>query len=62
MEAVPGTAQSDTSCRNPPEHSEMPGEGLGLRGTWGRAGVGVGWGGKSGKMPLFLLSQKVGKS
>lgn len=56
MEAVPGTAQSDASCRNPPEHSEMPGEGLGLRGTWG----GMGW--KSGKMPLFLLSQKVGKS
>ncbi|XP_064447735.1 tumor necrosis factor receptor superfamily member 3 isoform X1 [Mirounga angustirostris] len=25
VEAVPGTAQSDTSCRNPPEHPEMPG-------------------------------------
>lgn len=25
VEAVPGTAQSDTSCRNPPEIPEMPG-------------------------------------
>lgn len=40
MEAAPGTAQSDTSCRNPSESPEMPGEGPGLRGTeqgWGGA-------------------------
>lgn len=29
VEAVPGTAKSDTSCRNPLEHSETPGEGPG---------------------------------
>lgn len=39
MEAAPGTAQMDTSCRNPPEPPEMPGEGSGLRGL-GREGLG----------------------
>lgn len=40
MEAVPGTAQSDSSCRNPPEHPEMPGEGPAAEGHMEGASLG----------------------
>lgn len=35
MEALPGTAQSDTSCRNPLDPPEMPGEESGAQGHMG---------------------------
>ena len=32
VEAAPGTTQSDTTCRNPPDPPKMPGEGPGAQG------------------------------